>query len=62
MMLDGKVHALNLAMHDVANDGNCFYRALAVVMTDTQDTYLSIRQLIADYSFPLLLRLSFLST
>jgi hypothetical protein len=24
IMLEGKVHALNLAMHDVANDGNVF--------------------------------------
>jgi hypothetical protein len=49
VMLEGKVHALNLAMHDVANDGNCFYRALAVVMTGTQDAHHSIRQSIADY-------------
>jgi hypothetical protein len=50
MMLDGKVHGLNLAMHDVANDGNGFYRALGVFMTGTQDAHHSIRQSIADYA------------
>jgi hypothetical protein len=47
MMLDGKVHAMNFAM---LGDGNCFYKALGVVMTGTQDAHHSLSQSIADYA------------
>ena len=34
----------------IYKDGNCFFRSLSVYLTDTQDNYKIIRELIAEYA------------
>jgi hypothetical protein len=37
---------------DVAGDGNCFYRAVAVAMGHQEATYGDIKKIVSDFTIP----------